>query len=430
MVRYIYNKRRILMKKSDWIDYFEAVNGRSPEEQELAAALAAGEFEDESTEEVPVVEDESTEEVPAVESESTETVSKVEEKSQQSAPQESELLESETEDKLESSIVTAESETVSDSTTETNLASESITSSSASEPNPVTIPQAVPTQPMFENIKTNPQVQELKQKGLDYFSWVLKSLKSPTEDTENGNIIYSALTLAFAAIFMAMAIVFFFRNILLSFANLTIGGESIEFSQPELYDHMVDSINSGLGVFAVIKVSLILLVFYIISLLIPALVNGLAQNKLNEIKEKLASSSRFAPLLLIINFLAFLTTFLMKTYLVISEDTPYELAGILYNAGDNSAGAVAQFAELMQEVPALESIMQVGSYITFFVVVGFVILLVAFIKNIRVTHKKLDAFYISVGLVCILLVITIATNRLIYGSMINAFEDIYYAFSI
>ncbi|MCK3881857.1 hypothetical protein HCC13_05705 [Streptococcus suis] len=43
------------MKKIDWIEYFEAVNGRSPEEAEIAAALAAGEFEEEvveTTEEV------------------------------------------------------------------------------------------------------------------------------------------------------------------------------------------------------------------------------------------------------------------------------------------------------------------------------------------------------------------------------------------
>ncbi|HFI0795250.1 TPA: DUF6574 domain-containing protein [Streptococcus suis] len=43
------------MKKIDWIEYFEAVNGRSPEEAEIAEALAAGEFEEEvveTTEEV------------------------------------------------------------------------------------------------------------------------------------------------------------------------------------------------------------------------------------------------------------------------------------------------------------------------------------------------------------------------------------------
>lgn len=39
------------MKRQDWIDYFEAVHGRTPNEQEYAQALAAGEFvEDVSTE--------------------------------------------------------------------------------------------------------------------------------------------------------------------------------------------------------------------------------------------------------------------------------------------------------------------------------------------------------------------------------------------
>ncbi len=36
------------MNKADWLDYFETVNGRKPSDEELKAALAAGEFEDET----------------------------------------------------------------------------------------------------------------------------------------------------------------------------------------------------------------------------------------------------------------------------------------------------------------------------------------------------------------------------------------------
>ena len=32
------------MSKEDWLEYFEAVNGRSATEEEIAQALAAGEF--------------------------------------------------------------------------------------------------------------------------------------------------------------------------------------------------------------------------------------------------------------------------------------------------------------------------------------------------------------------------------------------------
>lgn len=32
------------MSKHDWLEYFEAVNGRSATEEEIAQALAAGEF--------------------------------------------------------------------------------------------------------------------------------------------------------------------------------------------------------------------------------------------------------------------------------------------------------------------------------------------------------------------------------------------------
>ncbi len=42
----------IIMTKADWLDFFEAINGRSATEEEIAAALAAGEFQDD----VPAVE--------------------------------------------------------------------------------------------------------------------------------------------------------------------------------------------------------------------------------------------------------------------------------------------------------------------------------------------------------------------------------------
>ncbi|MGV3023427.1 DUF6574 domain-containing protein [Streptococcus suis] len=44
------------MKKIDWIEYFEAINGRSPEAHEIEAALAAGEFEEDVLQNVPTEE--------------------------------------------------------------------------------------------------------------------------------------------------------------------------------------------------------------------------------------------------------------------------------------------------------------------------------------------------------------------------------------
>lgn len=44
------------MKQQDWIDYFEAVNGRSPEVHEVEAARLAGEFRDELPSQPPVAE--------------------------------------------------------------------------------------------------------------------------------------------------------------------------------------------------------------------------------------------------------------------------------------------------------------------------------------------------------------------------------------
>ena len=36
------------MTKADWLDFFEAINGRSATEEEIAAALAAGEFQEDA----------------------------------------------------------------------------------------------------------------------------------------------------------------------------------------------------------------------------------------------------------------------------------------------------------------------------------------------------------------------------------------------
>ena len=36
------------MTKADWLDFFEAINGRSATAEEIAAALAAGEFQDDA----------------------------------------------------------------------------------------------------------------------------------------------------------------------------------------------------------------------------------------------------------------------------------------------------------------------------------------------------------------------------------------------
>ena len=49
------------MTKADWLDFFEAINGRSATEEEIAAALAAGEFQDNA----PAVEAAPVQEAPA-----------------------------------------------------------------------------------------------------------------------------------------------------------------------------------------------------------------------------------------------------------------------------------------------------------------------------------------------------------------------------
>ncbi|MGO2940618.1 MAG: hypothetical protein ACTIDA_08960, partial [Pseudolactococcus laudensis] len=60
------------MNKTDWIEYFEAIHSRTPNEEEIAKALAAGEFSDEELAEAAEVVEETISEK-GVESEETVT---------------------------------------------------------------------------------------------------------------------------------------------------------------------------------------------------------------------------------------------------------------------------------------------------------------------------------------------------------------------
>ena len=53
--------KEFIMTKADWLEFFEAINGRSATEEEIAAALAAGEFQDDA----PTVETAPVQEAPA-----------------------------------------------------------------------------------------------------------------------------------------------------------------------------------------------------------------------------------------------------------------------------------------------------------------------------------------------------------------------------
>ena len=54
------------MNKEDWLDYFEAINGREPSAKELAEALATGEFQDDATTDVAFEESSSNDTVAEV----------------------------------------------------------------------------------------------------------------------------------------------------------------------------------------------------------------------------------------------------------------------------------------------------------------------------------------------------------------------------
>ncbi|GAX47459.1 DUF6574 domain-containing protein [Pseudolactococcus reticulitermitis] len=140
------------MNKADWIEYFEAVNSRTPSEEEIAQALAAGEFSE--TEGSEVVEDTAA----------AETVTPVE----TAAP-------------IGADVTTGTPE---ETKTATFKAKE---------------------KEVIEKLKENQTIANTAQVASSYLTWLLETVKRPMTKASGFNSLYAYLTLAIIVIFSALS---------------------------------------------------------------------------------------------------------------------------------------------------------------------------------------------------------------------------------
>lgn len=336
------------MKKQDWIDYFEAVNGRSPEPQEVEAALLAGEFSDEA---------------PVTETPVNPEVSQGIEGYQEQLNQQ------------------------------------------------------------FQNFQQNPHVVEAKKQGLNYFNWLVATLKNPVAKAEKGNFNYAIVTLVLSALFMGSALTHVFRRTLSALANISIGGTSFRIAEPEKYARVTAAISSEFGLTFIISTTLFVLVIYVVAVLIPVIVEFLAgkQSQVN-LKDEIGKSSQFLPLIMILNFVGLVTTFTIPSSLIVSENALYSLstAAGSFNI-TNPLPTVVSYLSMAQEIPVIKSFGSVVSYLILISFIGFVVLLVALINNIEDPIKKINHFYVSIIAVLFFVAITFFVDKMLAEKISEVF---------
>ena len=205
------------MKKQDWLDYFEAVNGRSQEPQEIEAALLAGEF---TAEETSV----ETPEVP----ENSQTETQSEEDSTQNPIQQEQVTQQATVQQEQVNQQAASIQNPANQYVQENVGQQQ-TNGQQAEPQQQSFQfqQGQPVQPM-QVASPSPFVLFLKQ----FWAWFLAALKAPTKDSVSHKyngltafgllVFFTTLTISipfmkfdamtfsgFINIFIALAFIFF-----------------------------------------------------------------------------------------------------------------------------------------------------------------------------------------------------------------------------
>ena len=147
------------MNREDWLDYFEAINGRTPSAAEIAEALAANEFQDYDVTNI------------------------------------------ENEDKGSQVF-----DTVEDSgAVSTNSQLEKIEGQNPDFQTASTYPYAneVFSPAEQQSGSENQALADFKVKGKNYFVWFMDQLKAPQIKTQASYLVYGLITLALAALFLA-----------------------------------------------------------------------------------------------------------------------------------------------------------------------------------------------------------------------------------
>ncbi|MGT2923956.1 hypothetical protein ACVR0O_01975 [Streptococcus caviae] len=352
------------MNKEDWVDYFEAINGREPSAREVAEALAAGEFQN------------------AAETDA----------------EKSELVQESDQRVTEA----AEAEPAQSSQLEQELAANQAKAQTES----------------------HQQVEQLKKKGKSYFVWFWEGLKRPEAQSSNSQLAYGLVTLALAALFLAAGLVNYINRIFTSIINMTIGGESFKINEPEAFSVVEDAVRTNFGLSKIIVVAVIVFIAYVIVTAVPALIHKFAAKSQEKVTFLWGKLIAYTPLLAVLNLLIFLLTFLTSNKLVVSSRYSYQIVSSFSSVGSDPFEGLSSVSHLIKEVPAIRSIQTVFIYLALLSVVSLAVLIVAFLANIKVSLGSLNNFYVRLLALLVFMLIIFFTTKSIAANLLGGLDGI------
>ncbi|NLQ35618.1 hypothetical protein [Streptococcus mutans] len=356
------------MNKEDWLDYFEAINGREPSAKEIAEALAIGEFQDDATTDVAFEESSSNDTVAEV----------VEEK--------------------EASSIGAD---------------------------PIAYPKEQMPLAHSNNIaNSKQQVEQLKEKGKNYLSWFLEGLKHPVAESSNSQFIYGLITLFLAAVLLAAGLVNYINRIFTSIINMTVSGESLKLKEPETFSMIEDAIRTNFGFSKVIVVTLIIFLAYAILAVLPAFINKFTSKSQENVTELLGKYVAYTPLLAVVNFLILVVSFFTSDKLVVSSKYAYQIASSFETVASSPSEGLSSVSRLVKEVPAIHSIQTVCVYLTILSIISLAVLLVAFLKNIKVSIGTLNNFYVTLISFLVFILIIFFMDKSLLSNLLHGLDSL------
>ncbi|WP_373756466.1 hypothetical protein [Streptococcus ferus] len=367
------------MNREDWLDYFEAINGRTPSAAEIAEALAANEFQDYD---VTNIENEDK---------GSQVFDTVEDSGAVSTNSQPEKIEGQNPDFQTASAYPYANEVFSPAEQQ-----------SGSE---------------------NQALADFKVKGKNYFVWFMDQLKAPQIKTQASYLVYGLITLALAALFLAWGYVNYIHRIFTSVINMTISGESLKLQQPELFSTLEDVVDSSFGFTKVISVSLIILVAYLLISGIPSLIHKVTSKSQTKLTELVGQVLSFTPLLAVINLLALAVSFMAPNKLVVYNQYSGSILSSISSIGSDPLTALVYLVNLIKKIPAVTSAKTVLIYLVLFSIVGLAILLVVYLGNVKSSFGYLNHFYVSLIALFVFVVIIYVLDKTLLSSFLSGIEN-------
>lgn len=379
-IHFRYKERWIIMTREDWIEYFEAVNSRTPSEEEISQALADGEFQ------------EGSQPAPAFPAAAQPTyVPTAYPYTQQTQAQ------------------TAQSQPAPVQVTRT-----------LTQPQTQAQPRAIPLQQAAVNGgQTLPRVW---QKGGNYFSWFAHCLKNPqgiAGESRPGaglvTMVVSALLLGFAIVNALHRVVNSFFNGIEQLMRASISSSTADFSALNLLRSYLDQ-NMGWG--QAFLYSLLVFVIYLVALVLPAGFNRLATKGQPQQEGFIDFCGRYLtlyPLMVIINLVALIVSFFVPSTLLLTTSSFGALTSVFSAPPQDWAKRMAD------AVPDLGGSLAAMSIIMTLIVIGFVWILVVFAKSSASSLRKVNNIYMTCFLMLLLILVAYLVARFVGGNLTSLF---------